>query len=210
MKNFVLKLSCLDQRGIVGAVGQCIADMGGCINESGQFVDPLTQRLFMQVRLHLGDDASLEVFDRGVTTIAERYGMRWETFDLAVKPRVLIMVSQLGHCLNDLLYRNSIGQLPMELVGLVSNHRAYQARVEHEGIAFHYLPVTRENKAHRKTRYCDCWTSRRSTRWYWRATCRSCLTNFPASSRARSSTSTIPSCPASRARSPTTKPMSVA
>lgn len=147
MKKFVLKLSCTDQRGIVGAVGQCMADMGGCITESGQFVDPISNRLFMQVRLQFGSDIELDAFNGGVLPVAQRYQMQWETFDLAIKPKVLIMVSQLGHCLNDLLYRNSIGQLPMELVAVVSNHTAYQSRVEHEGIPFHYLPVTPQNKA---------------------------------------------------------------
>src|SRR5690606_14330873 len=50
------------------------------------------------------------------------------------------------HCLNDLLYRNSTGQLPMELVAVVSNHTVFRSRVEHEGIAFHHLPVTPDNK----------------------------------------------------------------
>jgi formyltetrahydrofolate deformylase len=147
MKKFVLKLSCTDQRGIVGAVGQCMADMGGCITESGQFVDTTTNRLFMQVRLQFDTDIALDAFNKGVLAVADRYQMQWETFDLSIRPKVLIMVSQLGHCLNDLLYRNSIGQLPMELVAVVSNHTAYQSRAEHEGIPFHYLPVTPQNKA---------------------------------------------------------------
>jgi formyltetrahydrofolate deformylase len=65
------------------------------------------------------------------------------------------MVSQLGHCLNDLLYRNSTGQLPMELVAIVSNHEAFKRRAEHEGIPFHYLPVTPETKDKQEARLLD-------------------------------------------------------
>lgn len=146
MKRFVLKLSCLDQLGIVGAIGRCIADMDGGITESGQFVDPTSQTLFMRVCVHFEQDITLDAFNHAFTPVAERYAMRWETFDFAVRPKVLVMVSQLGHCLNDLLYRNSIEQLPMELVAVVSNHEHYRARVEHEGIPYHYLPVTPDNK----------------------------------------------------------------
>ncbi|OZI26773.1 formyltetrahydrofolate deformylase [Bordetella genomosp. 9] len=147
MKKFVLKLTCQDQRGIVGAVGQCIATLGGCITESGQFVDPTTSRLFMRVCFQCETDMSHEALDLQLDPIARRYGMQMETFDLAEKPRVLIMVSQLGHCLNDLLYRNSIDQLPLKLVGVVSNHTVYRSRVEHESIPFHHMPITPENKA---------------------------------------------------------------
>ena len=58
----------------------------------------------------------------------------------------MILVSNFGHCLNDLLYRNSIGQLPMELVAVVSNHEALRRRVEAEGAAFLSMPVTNETK----------------------------------------------------------------
>ena len=147
MKKFVLKVTCHDQRGIVGAVGQCIAALGGGITESGQFVDPTTGRLFMRVCLGFDTDVPHAALKQGFEPIVERYQMKLETYDLSEKPKVLIMVSQLGHCLNDLLYRNSIDQLPMQLVGVVSNHTVYRSRVEHEGIPFHHMPVTPQNKA---------------------------------------------------------------
>ncbi|ARP80450.1 formyltetrahydrofolate deformylase [Bordetella genomosp. 8] len=147
MKKFVLKVTCQDQRGIVGAVGQGVASLGGCITESGQFVDPTTGRLFMRVCFQFDSDVPHQAIDRHFEPVVQRYRMRMETFDLTQRPKVLIMVSQLGHCLNDLLYRNSIDQLPLQLVGVVSNHTVYRSRVEHEGIPFHHLPVTPDNKA---------------------------------------------------------------
>jgi len=39
------------------------------------------------------------------------------------RSRVLILVSKLDHCLEDLLYRHRTGELKMDLTGIVSNHR---------------------------------------------------------------------------------------
>jgi formyltetrahydrofolate deformylase len=139
-------VSCRDQRGIVNAVSQCVANFDGNITESGQFVDPDNGLLFMRVCFRVEDTKSIEAFRTSFAPIASRYEMTWETFDMDLKPRVLIMVSQLGHCLNDLLYRHSTRQLPMELVGIVSNHETFRTRAEHENVPFHFMPVTPDNK----------------------------------------------------------------
>ncbi|WP_093634082.1 formyltetrahydrofolate deformylase [Paraburkholderia aspalathi] len=146
MKKIVLKVSSTDQLGIVSAVSQCISNIGGNIVESGQFVDPDTDQLFMRVCFSITSDQQYADFRNSFAAVSARYGMEWNSFDMSVKPRVLVMVSQLGHCLNDLLYRNSINQLPMELVGIVSNHDAFRRRAEHEGIPYFFMPVTPENK----------------------------------------------------------------
>ncbi len=84
--------------------------------------------------------------------LAERFGMDWSLHDSAVLPRVLIMVSQQDHCLNDLLYRHRIGALPGQLVAIVSNHRTCEAMADAAGIPFHYLPVTAEPKAEQEAK----------------------------------------------------------
>lgn len=152
MRKIVLKLSCADRRGIVGAVGACIAGQAGNITESGQFVDPDNGRFFMRVCFQASPETTVASFRDAFAQVAARYEMDWEVFDLKVKPRVLIMVSQLGHCLNDLLYRHSTAQLPMDLVAIVSNHETFRRRAEHEGVPFHYLPVTPENKVEQEAR----------------------------------------------------------
>jgi len=155
MKKIVLKLSCADRRGIVGAVGECIAGQAGNITESGQFVDPDNGRFFMRVCFQASPETTVASFRDAFARVAAQYEMDWDVFDLKAKPRVLILVSQLGHCLNDLLYRNSTGQLPMELVAIVSNHETFRRRAEHEGIPFHYLPITPENKVEQEARLLD-------------------------------------------------------
>ncbi|WHS62436.1 formyltetrahydrofolate deformylase [Pseudomonas sp. G2-4] len=145
-KKFVLTLACSDRKGIVAAVGNCIAAQSGNIMESGQYVDPDNMRFFMRVCFVVDERTTMESFREGFAPVGLAYGMDWQVYDLDVRPRVMILVSQLGHCLNDLLYRNSIGQLPMELVSLVSNHQKFSRRAEHEGIPFVYMPITSENK----------------------------------------------------------------
>jgi len=139
--RFVLTLSCDDRRGIVAAVANSIASQDCNIVESAQYGDPDSGRFFMRVAFAAPMTVTRESFERGFLPVATGYNFAWQLHDLAVKPRVMILVSKMGHCLNDLLYRSSTGQLPMELVSVVSNHEQMRRRVEGEGLPYHYLPV---------------------------------------------------------------------
>ncbi|WP_068084902.1 formyltetrahydrofolate deformylase [Polycladidibacter stylochi] len=144
--NYVLTLSCGDRKGIVAAVANSIASQNCNICESAQYGDPETRRFFMRVSFAAPEGMAREQFESGFAPVATAYDFDWQLHDLSRKPRVLILVSKMGHCLNDLLYRNSTGQLPMDLVAVASNHTTWQKRVEHEDIAFYYLPVSKETK----------------------------------------------------------------
>ncbi len=143
--RFVLTLSCEDRKGIVAAVANSLAAQDGNIVESAQYGDPETGRFFMRVAFS-APTTTVESFTRGFAPVATAYQLDWRIHDLAVRPRVMILVSKMGHCLNDLLYRNSIDQLPMELVSVVSNHETLRRRVEADGLPFHHLPVTPDRK----------------------------------------------------------------
>ncbi len=145
--RFVLTLSCGDRRGIVAAVANSIASQDCNIVESAQYGDPDSGRFFMRVSFAAPESVTKESFTSGFLPVATGYGFDWKLHDLAVKPRVMILVSKLGHCLNDLLYRNSIGQLPMDLVSVTSNHETMRRRVEGEGLPYHYVPVEGRTKA---------------------------------------------------------------
>ncbi len=145
--RFVLTLSCDDRPGIVAAVATAIAVHDGNIVESAQYGDPESERFFMRVAFSVPQGADAEAYRAAFVPIAERFGFTWALHDLTVKPRVLILVSNFGHCLNDLLYRNAIGVLPMELVAVASNHETMRRRVEGEGLPYVHLPVTPETKA---------------------------------------------------------------
>ena len=144
--NFVLLISCQDCKGIVAAVANSIASQDCNIVESSQFGDAPTGQFFMRIAMAVPEGSTIEKFTEAFTPVATAYRLDWQIHDLKCKPRAIIMVSQGGHCLNDLLYRASTGRLPMEVTSIVSNHTTWQRRAEHEGIAFHHLPITPHNK----------------------------------------------------------------
>jgi formyltetrahydrofolate deformylase len=149
----VLTLSCTDRPGIVGAVANFLAERGCNIIDSAQFGDLDARRFFMRVLYERLDRASdPAAIAASFETVAARFAMRWEIHDAAHRPRVLIMVSKLDHCLNDLLYRHRVGALPMEPVAVVSNHRDTYPLAASYGIAFVHLPVNADSKARQETK----------------------------------------------------------
>lgn len=146
MTKFVLTVTCQSTRGIVAAVSALLADMGCNIVDSSQFDDLGTGRFFMRVSFISEEGESLESLTSGLKPIVEKFEMRTELFDQSSRMKVLLMVSRFGHCLNDLLYRWKIGALPIDIVGVVSNHFDYQKVVVNHDIPFRHIPVSKENK----------------------------------------------------------------
>ena len=145
MQRFILRLSCPDRMGIVAAVGNFLLEHQCNIVESAQFGDG-SRQFFMRVCFDAGTPFAAGALQETFAPIGDRFSMEWSISDLAVKQRVVLMVSKFGHCLNDLLYRYRIGALPIEIPAIVSNHRDfYQLAASHD-IPFHYLPVTADNK----------------------------------------------------------------
>lgn len=144
--DFVLLIMCEDRKGIVAAVANSIASQNCNIVESSQYSDENTNRFFMRIAVSCTPETTIESFGAAFMPVATAFRLEWRIHDLRKKLRAMIMVSQGGHCLNDLLYRTSTNRLPMEVTSIVSNHLNWQRRAEHEGIAFHHLPITPENK----------------------------------------------------------------
>jgi len=146
--SFILTLSCPDRLGIVHAVTGFLADHGCNIVDSQQFGDRETGRFFMRVHVE-GTDAAygLEALRSSFGPTANEFAMDWQIHDAEAKPRVLIMVSKQGHCLNDLLYRWRVGALPAEIVAIVSNHRDFEKLAGSYDIPYHYIPVTSATKS---------------------------------------------------------------
>ena len=145
-REFVLTLSCPDAKGIVHAVSGLLYQAGCNIIDSQQFGDVLgedaTGLFFMRVHFdapeHLGDAATL---DRLFSHTRQQFGMTAQVRSLARKPRVMLMVSKHGHCLNDLLFRWKSGQLAVDIPAIVSNHPDFAELAASYGIAFHHLPL---------------------------------------------------------------------
>ena len=150
--DFVLLIAAEDRKGIVAAVANSIASQDCNITESAQFGDDQTGRFFMRVAFATPTAMTIAQFTAAFTPVATELRLDWRIHDLSQKLRAMVMVSQGGHCLNDLLYRTSTGRLPMEVVSIVSNHTTWQRRAEHEGVPFFHLPITPENKLEQEAR----------------------------------------------------------
>jgi formyltetrahydrofolate deformylase len=144
--EFVLLIACKDRKGIVAAVAHSIASQDCNIVESSQYGDETTGRFFMRVAFSGHDALTTASFTAAFLPVATAFQLEWRLHDLRQKLRAMIMVSQGGHCLNDLLYRTSTGRLRMDITSIVSNHLIWQRRAAHEGIAFHHLPITPDTK----------------------------------------------------------------
>ncbi len=148
MDSFILTLSCPDRLGIVHAVTGFLAEHGANVLDSQQFGDRDTGRFFMRVHVEATDRAyGLEQLRSAFGPVAETFTMEWQIDDAHGRPRILIMVSKQGHCLNDLLYRWRVGALRADIVGIVSNHTDFESLASTYGIPFHHIPVTAATKA---------------------------------------------------------------
>lgn len=145
--DHILTLSCPDRTGIVYRVSGLLFELGCNILDSQQFGDDETGRFFLRVHFDLPASITTESLRAQFTTMAEGFAMDWEIHDARRKPRLLIMVSKQGHCLNDLLFRVQSGQLHAEIAAIVSNHNDYASLAASYGIPFHHLPVTPDTKA---------------------------------------------------------------
>lgn len=140
--EYILTISCLDQRGIVHRVSGFLADHGCNIIDSAQFGDAQSKLFFMRVHFASEDTAiSDEVLRADFALLGASLNMDWQLHDAAEKPRVLLMVSKIGHCLNDLLFRYKSGLLPVEIPAIVSNHTDFYQLAASYNIPFHHLPL---------------------------------------------------------------------
>jgi formyltetrahydrofolate deformylase len=145
--DFVLTLACADQPGIVHAVTRFLIDNGGNIRESQQFGDRESGRFFMRIDFETAVATDAATLRESFAPTAEQYAMTFELWAAHAPYRTLIMCSKQLHCLNDLLFRTSTGDLQIEVPLVVSNHRDAEPLVRSHGIAFHHLPVTPDTKA---------------------------------------------------------------
>lgn len=150
----VLTLSCRDQKGLVAAVAGFLFRQDANILEAQQFDDTETGKFFMRVVFAWPAEKSIaQLRTDFATAVADPLGMSWRINPRGYRSRVLLMVSRFDHCLADLLYRQRIGELPMDISGIVCNHPKEVLNVPMIGdIPFHYLPVTRETKAGQEAR----------------------------------------------------------
>ena len=147
-QHWILNVAAPSAPGQVAAVSTFLDRQSCYISEFSCFDDELSGRFFVRcVFRPASDDRAIPPTIREeFGPLAARFGMDWAMHELRQRPKVLIMVSKLDHCLRDLLYRWRIGELPIDIVAVVSNHPDLAHLASAEGIPFHHLPVTETTK----------------------------------------------------------------
>jgi formyltetrahydrofolate deformylase len=139
--NYILTLSCPDRRGIVACVSRFLFENDCNIAESAQFCDPISQQFFLRTAFVSEGGRDLAFLRQAFRPIEAEFRMKSSLYDCATKTRALILVSRMGHCLADLLYRHRIGAISIEIPLVVSNHNELSDLVSAHGIRFRHLPV---------------------------------------------------------------------
>jgi len=137
--ELILTLSCPDRPGIVAAVATRIAERGGNIIDADQFGDPDAGRFFMRIHYSGGDDG-VDTWRAALDPLAVEMDMTWELHDAAERPRLLLLVSHEGHCLNDLLYRWRTGAIRADIVGVGSAYDDFRSLAATYGVPYRALP----------------------------------------------------------------------
>ena len=153
-ESFILTLSCPDRVGIVHAVTGFLMHRSANITEAAQYNDASTGLFFMRVRFD-GNDLSINALRQDFADLGKTMAMQWSIASTSDRPSTLIMVSKLGHCLNDLLFRYRSNTLPVDIRGIVSNHRDYYQLAASYNIPFHYIPVTADTKEQAEAKLLD-------------------------------------------------------
>jgi formyltetrahydrofolate deformylase len=144
-ESFIVTLSCPDRVGIVHAVTGLLVLHHANITEAAQFNDASTGLFFMRVRFDVQTPSPAPLRE-AFTALAARYDMRWDLHNASARMPTVIMVSKLGHCLNDLLFRYRSQLLPVDIRAIVSNHRDFYQLAASYDIPFHHIPVTAATK----------------------------------------------------------------
>ena len=150
MHELVLTLSCPDRPGIVHAVSGFLAERDCNSRDSQQYGSPRTSTFFL--RVHVDSPVAATDLREQFAAVADAFGMTWEMHADAEQQRVIVLVSRMGHCLNDLLYRWRSGYLPGAVAAVASNHTDLQSLTASYDVAFHHLPVTPESRDEQEAR----------------------------------------------------------
>ncbi len=141
--GYILTIICPDRPGIVYAVTQFLFEQQCNIADSAQYTDPFSGRFFMRIHFEqIEKSLILSQIEQDFSSIQNRFQMDAKFYSLLQLPRVLIMVSKFGHCLNDLLFRTKSGNLPIEIAGIGSNHHDFNDLAKSYQIPYHFFPIT--------------------------------------------------------------------
>lgn len=148
MQGLILKVDCPDQHGIVAKIASYVADYSGNLVEFSQFTDENHAKFFARVEI---DTTNLKVdvadFIAGFNTLGKSLSAIWHFRHLPYKMRAAVLVTQTDHCLNEVLWRTKLGEMPIEITSVIGNRDTCQTIAENAGLPFHLIDMDGENKA---------------------------------------------------------------
>jgi formyltetrahydrofolate deformylase len=140
--GLILKIDCPDRPGIVAKIASYVSDLRGNLVEFHQFTDHLNRKFFARLEI---DTASLEVdvedFISGFGTIGRALFARWHFRRLPYRMRTAVLVTKTDHCLNDILWRAEIGEMPVEITSVIGNRDFCRGIAERAGLPFHHIEM---------------------------------------------------------------------
>ncbi|WP_309133218.1 formyltetrahydrofolate deformylase [Brevibacterium sp.] len=145
-REWILRISCPDTTGIVHAVTGVLAGLGSNITESQQFSSPDSQQFFLRLQFVTPSTQATDL-EAALAEVARRHDMSLSLQPVEKRTRTLVLVSKAAHCLNTLLFQQSSGQLPIDIVGVAGNHDSLRPLAEFHGHDFHHIPITPETRA---------------------------------------------------------------
>ena len=155
-EEYILRGVCPDSLGLVAKVSNFLNEHNLFIKESAHYGDPETQKFFMRVKV-ISPEKNIDKikFNERFKELAEEISMDWSFEDAILNPKTSIFVSKYSHCLQDLLYRQSVNALKIDLKSVISNHPDLEKIVSDYGIPFHYVEVSKDNKDKAEARMLD-------------------------------------------------------
>jgi formyltetrahydrofolate deformylase len=144
----VLSLCCPDRPGLIFDISRLLNEQRCDIVESQQFSDRAAESFYLRAQFRSADGGPVNIsaLRDEIGTLAATSGMQWRLSNTAARPRLLIMVSKFGHCLNDLLFRANSGDLTVDVAAVVSNHPDFGTLADNYDVPFHHIPVAEATK----------------------------------------------------------------
>ena len=148
--SFILGFYCPDKSGIQSKVSTLLYSNDAFLTDVQSYSDRDTQTFFSRIVFSVTSEDVINKINLELQTLSVELDMVWSLDEQEKKVKTVIAVSKLGHCLNDLLFRAKYRNMPIEIVGVVSNHEDFREIVEFNNIPFHFLPIEKNLDSKKK------------------------------------------------------------
>jgi len=145
--GLILKLSCPDQPGIVAKIASYVAGHRGNLIEFAQFTDKQAGRFFSRLEIETGElDVEPADFVDGFGTLGRSLRADWHFRRLPYRMRTAVLVTKTDHCLNEILWRADLGEMPVEITSIIGNRDTCQGIAQRAGLPFHLIDMDGEKR----------------------------------------------------------------